>query len=300
MAKKLIIEAAIHEMVSKETNRHVPYGPEEVAADAAACVEAGMSFLHFHARDPETGEQRWTDADSYRQAIQAMRKHGVSEALPWYPTYGGLDPAAFAHVAELAADPEIRLATTSIDIGTGNYNDWNPQTRQFMAPDWVQTLSHAGAERLLDMARGLGLRPSLILYEPGHLRHVGAYLDKGWIEPPILLRFNFSDFAPYGLPPCAESVGMVAELIEIVLPGVPVEWFVACHGPSVWEMVPATIAAGGHVRVGLGQYHPWMWPDLTNERPTNAEQVARVAELARAAGREVATPEEAREILGLA
>lgn len=296
--KKLIIEAAIHEMVSKETNPHVPYGPEEVAADAAACVEAGMSFLHFHARDPETGEQRWADADSYRQAILAMRKRGVSEALPWYPTYGGLDPAAFAHVAELAADPEIRLAITSIDIGTGNYNDWNPQTRQFVAPDWVQTLSHAGAERLLAMARGLGLRPSLILYEPGHLRHVGAYLDKGWIEPPIVLRFNFSDFAPYGLPPRPESVGMVAEMIEMVLPGVPVEWFVACHGPSVWEMAPATIAAGGHVRVGLGQYHPWMWPDLTNERPTNAEQVGRVAELAKVAGRAIATPEEARRMMG--
>ncbi len=297
--KKLIIEAAIHEMVSKETNAHVPYGPDEVAADAAACVAAGMSFLHFHARDPESGEQRWTDADSYRRAILAMRELGVSEALPWYPTYGGLDPIAFAHVGELAADPAIRLGLTSIDIGTGNYNDWNPQTREFVSPDWVQSLSHAGAERLLAMARGMGLRPCLIVYEPGQLRHVGAYLEKGWIEPPIVLRFNFSDFAPYGLPPRAESVGMIAELIQMVLPGVPVEWIVACHGPSVWDMAPATIAAGGHVRVGLGQYHPWMWPDMGNDKPSNAEQVARVAELARAAGREVATPEEARAILGL-
>jgi uncharacterized protein (DUF849 family) len=64
-------------------------------------------------------------------------------------------------------------------------------------------------------------------------------------------------------------------------------------------MAPATIAAGGHVRVGLGQYHPWMWPDMGNDKPTNAEQVARVAEMARAAGREVATPEEARGMLGL-
>jgi uncharacterized protein (DUF849 family) len=297
--KKLIIEGALHEMVTRETNPHTPYGPDEVAADAASCVAAGMSLLHFHARDPATGEQRWSDADSYRQAIRAMRGLGVSAALPWYPTYGGLEPAAFAHVAELAADPAVGLGMTTIDIGTDNLNDWNPETKQFVAPDWVQTLPHAGAEQLLDLARGLGLRPCLILYEPGHLRHVGAYLDKGWIEPPILLRFNFSDFAPYGLPPRAESVGMVAELIELVLPGVPVEWLVACHGPSVWEMVPPTIEAGGHVRVGIGQYHPWFWPDPRNDRPSNAEQVARVVELAKAAGREVATPEEARGILGL-
>jgi uncharacterized protein (DUF849 family) len=92
---------------------------------------------------------------------------------------------------------------------------------------------------------------------------------------------------------------MYGEIIEMVLPGVPVEWFVTCWGPSIWELAPATIAAGGHVRVGLGQYHPWNWPDRTNERPTNAEQVARVAALARGQGREIATPAEARMMLGL-
>ena len=57
----------------------------------AACVEDGLSFLHFHARDPETGEQLWTDADSYKQSILGMRQLGVPAGLPWYPTYGGLD-----------------------------------------------------------------------------------------------------------------------------------------------------------------------------------------------------------------
>ena len=85
----------------------------------------------------------------------------------------------------------------------------------------------------------------------------------------------------------------------MVMPGVPVEWFVTCNGPSIWELAPAAIAAGGHVRVGLGQYHPWSWPDRTNERPTNAEQVARVARLAQSMGREPASPAEARAILGL-
>lgn len=297
--KKLIIEGALHELVSKETNPNVPYGPEEVAADAAAAIAAGLNFVHFHARDPVSGEQRWADADSYTQTIRAMRRHGVTDALPWYPTYGGFEPAAFAHVEKLARDPAMKLGMTSIDIGTGNYNDWNPRTKEFVAPDWVQTLSHNGAKTLLDLARGLKLRPYLVLYEPGNLRHVGAYLDKGWIEPPLLLRFNFSDFAPYGLPPRPESVGMVAEMIEMVLPGVPVDWFIACHGPSVWEMAPATIAAGGHVRIGIGQYHPWFWPDRRNDKPTNAEQVARVMELAKAAGREIATPAEARAMMGI-
>lgn len=94
--KKLIIEGALHELVSKGTNPNVPYGPGEVAADTAACVAAGMSLLHFHARDPESGEQRWTDAASYAQAILGARGLGVPDSLAWYPTYGGLEPAAFA------------------------------------------------------------------------------------------------------------------------------------------------------------------------------------------------------------
>jgi 3-keto-5-aminohexanoate cleavage enzyme len=74
---------------------------------------------------------------------------------------------------------------------------------------------------------------------------------------------------------------------------------VACAGPSIWDLAPAAIAAGGHVRAGIGQYHPTNWPDRSGEKPTNAEQVARVARLAQGMGREPASPAEARAILGL-
>lgn len=300
MAKKLIIEAALHELAPKSNNPNIPYGPEEVAADTAACFRQGLSFLHIHARDPQTGDQLWTDADNYRQSILGMRKLGVPDDLPWYPTYGGLDRQSFAHVAALAADPAIRLPMAAIDVGTDNINDFDPNTRKFVEPDFVKTLSHAGAKDLFDLCRELGIKPYLGAYEPGHLRHIGAYLDKGWIEPPIVIKFFFSDFGPVGLPCEPECVGWYAEMIEMVMPGVPVEWFVTCNGPSIWKLAPAAIEAGGHVRVGLGQYHPWSWPDLTNERPTNAEQVARVAEMAKAAGREIANVDEARAMLGLA
>jgi 3-keto-5-aminohexanoate cleavage enzyme len=297
--RKLIIEAALHEFVPKSTNPHIPYGADEVAADTASCIAAGLSFLHFHARHGVTGAQLWTDPEPYREAILAMRRRGVSAELPWYPTYGGLDLASFSHIAALAADPAIRLAMAAIDIGTDNLNDFDPETRQFIDPDSVKTLSHAAAKDLFDLCRELKLRPYIGVFEPGHLRHVGTYLDKGWIEPPVILRFFFSDFAPFGLPPHPECVGMYAEMIEMVMPDVPVEWFVACAGPSIWDLAPAAIAAGGHVRAGIGQYHPTSWPDRSGEKPTNAEQVARVARLAQSMGREPASPAEARAILGL-
>ncbi len=54
--EKLIIEAALNELMSKQQNRNVPYGPDEVAPDVKACVDAGMSYLHFHAREQTFGE----------------------------------------------------------------------------------------------------------------------------------------------------------------------------------------------------------------------------------------------------
>ena len=84
---RVIIEAALHELVSKSANPHVPYGPEEVAADAAACAEAGATLVHFHARDSESGEQRWHD-DAY---IRRMARERFGWVLPGEVGYRVID-----------------------------------------------------------------------------------------------------------------------------------------------------------------------------------------------------------------
>ena len=108
----------------------------------------------------------------------------------------------------------------------------------------IMSAGEAVGDAVFAYCREHGLRPYIGVFEPGHVRHVGAYLDKGWIEPPIALKVSFSDFAPFGLPPRAEFAGMYGEIIEMVLPGVPVEWFVTCWGPSIWELAPATMSFG--------------------------------------------------------
>ena len=228
-----------------------------------------------------------------------MRKQGVPKELPLYPTYKGVNAESFAHVSALAKDPEIQLEMAAIDVGTDNLNDYNPKTKEILRPDQVKTLSHTGIKFFFDLCKELGQQPYLGIYEPGQLRHIGAYLDLGWLKPPIVMKFFFSDYAPFGLPPKPRCVEMYREMIDMVLPGVPVEWFVMCYGHSIWELAKPAISLGGHVRVGLGQYHPWNWPDETGEQPTNAEQVQRIAELAKSMGREVASPAEARKMFGL-
>jgi 3-keto-5-aminohexanoate cleavage enzyme len=298
----VMIEAALHELVSKSANPHVPYGPDEVAADAAACAEAGATLVHFHARDPESGEQRWHDDALYVNTVTRMRALGVPADVVWYPTYPGVRPEvavedSMPHVAVLARDVGLELA--AIDVGSGNLSPYQPDTREFLAADGVKRLPHSLFREFTDFCRAHGLRPYLGVYEPGHIRHVAAYLDAGWLDAPLVVKCFFSEHHPYGLPPVARSVEMTAEILATVLAGVEYEWFVQCYGRAIWDLAPAALAHGGHVRVGLGDYHPWDWADTGTDQPTNAELVERAAKLAGDAGRPVATIAETRRRLGL-
>jgi len=84
-----------------------------------------------------------------------------------------------------------------------------------------------------------------------------------------------------------------------VLAGVERTWFVQCYGRGILNLAAPALDLGGHVRVGLGDHHPWDWPDLGSDRPTNSELVARAADLAARAGRPLATVAETRDRLGL-
>ena len=303
MADPVIIEVALHELVEKTANPHVPYGPDEVAADATGCVDAGATLLHFHARDPETGAQRWHDDTLYRETVEKLRAGGVAPDLPWYPTYPGVWPGvavrdSMAHVAVLARAP-MSLELAAIDVGSGNLSPYDPARHAFLNPASVKQLPHDLFDEFADFCRANELRPYLGVYEPGHLRHVAAYLDQGWLDPPLVMKCFFSEHHPYGLPPVPRSVAMTAEVMDVVLAGVERTWFVQCYGRSIFELAAVALDLGGHVRVGLGDYHPWEWPDVDTDRPTNAELVSRAAALASAAGRPLATVAETRRALAL-
>jgi uncharacterized protein (DUF849 family) len=289
----LIIEAAQNELMEKAEDPHVPYGPEEVAADAAGCVEAGASMLHFHARDAATGEQLWTSAETYADAMRRCFALGVPRDAVFYPTYEWISPEKLAHVFALRRDPDVRLRLAAIDIGAVLLNRFEGRARGFERPEWGKVFTHRETIDFLERCRGAGLRVYSGCSEPGHLRHVAAYRELGLLEPPIALKFFTAEQAPYGLPPGPRAVEIYAELIGAIFGSTPVTWFVHCYGPSILPMAERAIALGGHVRIGLGD------ETFASSKPRNAELVARVDALARAAGRALASPREARGLLGL-
>src|SRR4051812_16611408 len=205
----VMIEVALHELVSKSANPRVPYGPEEVAADAVACVDAGATLVHFHARDPESGDQRWHDDALYTDTVERMRALGVGRDVPWYPTYPGVRPEvavhdSMPHLAVLAHN-SAALELAAIDVGSGNLSPYHRETHEFLSADSVKRPPPSLFRDFTEFCRAHDGRPSRGVYEPGHVRHVAASLAAVWLEPPLVLKCFFSEHHPYGLPPVARS-----------------------------------------------------------------------------------------------
>lgn len=291
-SEKLIIEAAINEQSAKADNPHVPVSAEECAADALAAAAAGAAIVHFHARDPRTGALLSPGTETYAEAMRLIRAERPD--LLVYPTYtGGGLPAAerFAFLAELADDPTVRLRSATIDPGATIFGFFDEATLVHRGDGMFGvTLEHL--EHFLALATEKGIQYSVVVREPGHVRITVAAHRKGWMTGTILFKLNLADHSLWGLPP---SEAAVDAYLGVVPDDIPYTYMAYTYGPSHWSMARLAIERGAHVRVGLGD-NP---VEADGSRPTNAELVHRVVELAAAAGREPATPAEALTVLGV-
>ena len=287
---KLIIEAAINEATPKEQNPHIPYGPEEIAADAVACARAGASIVHFHARDPDTGQQRWTDAGLYAEAMLLIEKE--CDAI-LYPTYGARLPVdeRYSHIEALGKERTVRFEMAAIDLGAVNMAAFDPVSKQ-LGRDFVYDNPHADVMRFFELAKELDLIYNLGIREPGHLRHALAYREMGLLREPMILKFFFTDNHPYGLPPTAKGLQAYLDMLP---PGVPNVWFIQSYGVSHTLMQSLAISLGGHVRTGIGDN-----ARLDGKPLTSVQHVEKFVAIAQLFGREIASPPETRAMLGLA
>ena len=292
--QKMMIEAAINELATKEQNLHVPYGPEEVAEDAIACAKAGAAIVHFHARDAQTGEQLWTSADTYKEAIRLIRKECDAIIYPTYPGRRSKEER-IGHVLELGRDPDIRLELATLDVGATNNGRFDAGTGELIR-DATYVNTHQEMMYFMKELTELGVTFNFGLRDIGHARHVGAYLKAGMVPGPLILEIFFSDSDPYGPYPDAKGLAMYMDMVPREK---ECHWFSVTFGGagdgSIFRPLSMMAAAtGGHIRTGLGDN-----PRLDGRAYTNVEQVKIAVEMAHMAGREVATTAEARAMMGM-
>lgn len=287
----LIVECSLNEQVTKREHPGVPISVDEVVADGLAAARAGASILHFHARDEATGALLHPGTEVYRAILRGIRRENAEVLL--YPTYGAspTPEARFAHLAELAADPDCRLDFATIDPGAVNYADYDPDRRE-IGWDYVLSVTHAEVRYFLDLAKRIGIDFSFTVREPGQIRHVLAYRDMGLVPDPILFKITMSEKHLWGVPPSLEGLRFMTE--GVIPAGVPYRWMLFVEGGSrnLVQLCRHAVGNGGHVRVGIGDSPRW-----EGRLRSNAEQVAEVVAMAREAGREVATPAQTRAML---
>lgn len=284
---KVMIEAAINGNAMRRANPNIAYSPEEIAADAIATCRAGAALIHFHVRDPQNG--KWVhDVPYYAEVYRRARRECDALLWPTFPLDG--DAAARVHhFVELAKDPATKPDIGGADMGSVNLAGYNPETKKLSNGGLIYCNSYDTIRAFLETMRGLGLRPTLQIFDPSFLRAALVFLDQGLLSEPLLLKFYLGGpELPFGLPPTLKSLEAYLDMLR----GVRCNWFAATLGGDNLPMVPLIVSLGGHVRVGLEDFQY-----ARAGRFSNPQLAERAAATIRAMGHEVATPADARRML---
>lgn len=305
--KKLIIEVALNEYVTRAEHPDVPRTEEEIAAQAVECAEAGASIVHFHprTRGPDRMDiDRAEDVEFYARTMKLIAERSDIIAYPTYAVSDATKDAsinAFPHVRALRESTTAPLETFVYFIGATNLGRWSPERQEWLM-DRVTGATHDVSVDFLGWCKESGLTPQFGVREIGHLRHIEMYRQMGLVKAPIVLHLNLSHSEAFGPPVTAEGI---LALLRFVPPEWGAEWFAHNYHNSFNADAGAedrhrllnalAVCMDGHVRTGVGDLPGWGRPQLRN-----AEMVERFVAIAETVGREVASPRETRQMLGFA
>ena len=276
MRPPLIVNAALTGMVpTKGDNPAVPVTPEEIAADAEACLAAGASIVHIHARD---GDGRPTyRLDVYREIVARIRERRP-DAIVCVSTSGRVFRELEQRAEVLDLDGDLKPELASLTLGSLNF----PREASVNDPAMIRGLAERMAER--------GIVPELEIFDLGMVDYARYLLDHGILRPPLYANVLLGSLGTLSATPL--HLALVAD----ALPS-GTTWGATGIGRFQLDVNALAIAMGGHVRVGLEDS---LYLDTEKRRPaTNRALVERIAAIARACERELATPAQARELIGL-
>jgi uncharacterized protein (DUF849 family) len=287
---KLIIEVRMNENAPKSANPNVPYTSAEIAADAIACAGAGAAAVHFHARHADGSESN--DPEHYKAAIGAIRERCDVLIHTTLGMFRGAAPEArLAHIEAMVKETNLRPDVAPLDMGSNNIDFWDPAAKAFQGEGFVYTNSTRDLTLMAERLKAWGVKPQASLWTLSHARLMGGFRDAGLLDGPVwALCYLCGERWLFGHP--ATSAGLRAFTDN--LPAGDVEWSVLGLDVNMLRMAPEIIAQGGHISLGLGDH---AYDELG--RPSNAELVRKLVAVAGTMGREVATPREARAILGI-
>jgi len=300
MSKIIITCAVTGSIHTPSMSPYLPVSANEIAVQSIAAAEAGAAILHLHARDPENGKPS-AAPDHFMAFLPRIKQ--ASDAVMNISTGGSATMTLDERLeAPKRAEPEM----CSLNMGSMNFalypaaekiSDWkydwekpfleNSDDLVFKNTprDIARILTELGVER--------GARFEFECYDVGHLYMLRHFADRGLIKPPYFIQFVFGVLG--GIGPDPENLSHM-KLIADKLFGADYAFSVLAAGRHQIPLTTMAAAMGGHVRVGLEDSLMIARGKLAT---SNAEQVAKIRRIVEELGREVATPADARAMLGL-
>lgn len=298
---KIIITCAVTGSIHTPTmSAALPYRPEDIADQAIEAAEAGASILHLHARDPHDG--RPSANPEHFMAFLPRIKSGCDAIVNM--TTGG--SAIMTLDQRLAAPLQAQPEMCSLNMGTMNfalypmasrYADWRfDWEKAFLenSDDLVFKNTPRDIEGVLQrMGAERGAQFEFECYDTGHLTMLKHFLDRGLLQKPIFLQFVFGVLG--GMAPAPENLTHMKRLADQYF-GDDYRFSVLAAGRHQMPMALMAAGMGGHVRVGLEDS---LFISHGVLAKSNAEQVRKIRTLVEGLGREVASPDDVRQMLGL-
>jgi len=296
---KVIITAALTGAIHTPTmSPYLPITPRQLIDELVAIREAGAAVGHVHVRNPENGLPS-AEQELYREIAVETKKQ--CDIIICTTTGGRLGEPVEKRVKVVSTlKPEL----ASLNAGSLNFalfqikdkfNDWKYEwekqylelTEDFIFPNTFKTM-----REFLTIFSEMGTKPEFEIYDVGMINNLAFAIQAGWVKKPVYLQFVMGILG--GIPATPENLLFLYETARKAIGDF--EFSVCAAGRFQFNMGTQSFLLGGHARVGLEDN---LYLNKGELAKSNADQVRKIIRIARELELEPATPDEAREILGL-
>lgn len=297
---KVIISCAITGSIhTPSMSPHLPVTAEEIAHSALEAAEAGAAIVHLHARNPKDGRPDQSP-EAFEPFLKVIKQ---SSDVVVNLTTGG---SPYMSVEERVRPAERwKPEVASLNMGSMNFglfpmlkrfkdfkHDWEPAMLEG-SHDLVFRNSFKDIRYALDTLNATGARYEFECYDTSHLHNLHYFWSEGLVQAPLFIQTCFGLLGGIGAHP--EEVLHMKRTADRLF-GDQYRWSVLGAGASQMKVAAQAAAMGGHVRVGLEDN---LWIGKGQLAPSNAAQVTKVRQILEGLGLDIASPDEAREILSL-
>jgi uncharacterized protein (DUF849 family) len=299
--EKVIITCAITGAVhTPSMSEYLPLSPEQITEQSIAAAEAGAAILHLHARDPVDGRPS-PDPALFQQFVPAIAQ--ATNAVINITTGGS---TRMTLQERLAYPMRLKPELCSLNMGSMNFSI-HPMAKKMTAWrfDWEQPYvegmedlifrnTFKDIKYILETLSAHGTRFELECYDVGHLYTLAHFVDQGLIKPPFFIQSVFGILG--GMGPDPENVAMMRTVADRLFGRSNYQFSILGAGRHQMRLLTMGAVMGANVRVGLEDS---IYLEKGVKARSNAEQVAKIRRILEELSFEIATPAEARAMLGL-